>query len=83
MKETDGPFSIVRHPTYLAHTIMFLGVFLISGVIAVAAITFLDLMLINFVIIPLEDRELESRFGDDYKRYMERVTGFFPRITHR
>jgi len=80
---TDGPFSIVRHPTYLAHTIMFLGVFLISGVIAVAVITFLDLVLINFVIIPLEDRELASRFGDDYKRYMERVAGFFPRITHR
>ena len=80
---TSGPFSIVRHPTYLAHTIMFLGVFLKSGIIAVAAITFLDLVLINFVIIPLEDRELESRFGDEYKQYMERVAGFFPRISHR
>ena len=62
---------------------MFLGVFFISGVIAVAVITFLDLVLINFVIIPLEDRELESRFGDEYKQYMARVAGFFPSISHR
>ena len=80
---TGGPFSIVRHPTYLAHTMMFFGIFLMSGVIAVAVITFMDLVLINFVIIPLEDRELASRFGDDYKLYMERVAGFFPRITQR
>jgi len=79
---TEGPFSVVRHPTYLAHTLMFLGVFLITGVIAVAVITFIDFLLISIVIIPLEDRELLSRFGDEYKRYMERVAGFIPRITH-
>jgi protein-S-isoprenylcysteine O-methyltransferase Ste14 len=79
---TEGPFSVVRHPTYLAHTLMFLGVFLITGVIAVAVITFVDFLLINILIIPLEDRELLRRFGDEYKRYMERVAGFIPRITH-
>ena len=76
---TGGPYSIVRHPTYLAHAIMLSGVFLISGVIAVAVLTFLDLVLINLVIIPLEERELISRFGKDYKKYRERVPGFFPR----
>ena len=80
---TGGPFSVVRHPTYLAHTLMFLGVFLSSGVIAVAVITLFDLVLINIVIIPLEDRELLSRFGDEYKHYMQRVAGFFPLISHQ
>ncbi|MDH4231981.1 MAG: isoprenylcysteine carboxylmethyltransferase family protein [Nitrospirota bacterium] len=79
---TRGPFSVVRHPTYLAHTLMFLGVFLLSGVVAVAVITFVDFLLITLVIIPLEDRELLSRFGDKYKQYMEKVAGFIPRITH-
>lgn len=79
---TEGPFSIVRHPTYLAHTLMFSGVFLITGVTAVAVITFADFILITMVIIPLEDRELINRFGDEYKRYKERVPGFIPRITH-
>jgi protein-S-isoprenylcysteine O-methyltransferase Ste14 len=80
---TGGPFSIVRHPTYFAHAVMLFGVFLMSGVIAVAVLIFLDFVLTNVVIIPLEERELLSRFGDDYKRYMERVAGFFPRITRR
>jgi protein-S-isoprenylcysteine O-methyltransferase Ste14 len=80
---TGGPFSVVRHPTYLAHTLMFLGIFLASGVIAVAVITLFDLVLINIVIIPLEDRELLSRFGDEYKHYMQRVAGFFPLISHQ
>jgi len=35
------------------------------------------------VIIPLEDRELLSRFGDEYKHYMQRVAGFFPLISHQ
>jgi protein-S-isoprenylcysteine O-methyltransferase Ste14 len=77
---TRGPFSVVRHPTYLSHTVMLVGVFLISGVIAVAVLTFLDILLINVIIIPLEDRELLSRFGDDYKKYKAKVSGFFPRI---
>ncbi len=80
---TRGPFSIVRHPTYLAHAVMLFGVFLMSGVIAVAVLTFLDLVLINLVIIPLEERELLSRFGDDYKKYKEKVSGFFPRMPRR
>jgi protein-S-isoprenylcysteine O-methyltransferase Ste14 len=77
---TSGPFSVVRHPTYLGHAIMLSGVFLISGVMAVAVLICIDLVLVNLVIIPLEERELLSRFGDDYKKYKERVPGFFPRM---
>lgn len=80
---TRGPFSIVRHPTYLSHTVMLFGIFLIAGVIAAGVLTFLDLVLINIVIIPLEERELLSRFGDDYKKYKEKVPGFFPRMPRR
>jgi protein-S-isoprenylcysteine O-methyltransferase Ste14 len=75
---TSGPFSIIRHPTYLSHTIMFAGVFLITGVIATGIITLLDIIIINTVVIPLEDRELVERFGEEYRRYQERVPAFFP-----
>ena len=75
---TSGPFSVVRHPTYLAHTFMFLGVFFMSGVLAVGIITLIDLLLVTIVIIPLEDRELLHRFGNRYKEYMESVSGYFP-----
>lgn len=75
---TSGPFSVVRHPTYASHTIMFAGVFLISGVIAVGVITLLDIIIINVFVIPLEDRELVERLGDEYKAYKDRVSAFFP-----
>ncbi len=78
---TEGPFSIVRHPTYLAHTIMFLGIFFFTEVLAVGIITFLDIIIINAVVIPLEDRELELRFGEKYEEYKKQVRWrFFPMI---
>jgi protein-S-isoprenylcysteine O-methyltransferase Ste14 len=76
---TNGPFSIVRHPTYLAHTLMFLGIFLITEVLAVGIITLLDVVVINLIVIPLEERELLDRFGKEYKEYTEKVRDrFFP-----
>jgi protein-S-isoprenylcysteine O-methyltransferase Ste14 len=75
---TGGAFSVVRHPTYLSHTLMFAGVFLATGVTAVGFVTLLDFTLVNAVIIPLEERELEIRFGDSYLEYKMRVPRFFP-----
>lgn len=76
---TKGPFSIVRHPTYLAHTLMFSGAFLLTGVTAIALITVLDFITVNTLIIPLEERELLNRFGEIYISYMEKVPSrFFP-----
>jgi len=74
----SGPFSVIRHPTYASHTIMFAGVFLLSGVIALGVITLLDIIIVNFIVIPLEDRELVERFGDEYRQYRKRVPAFFP-----
>lgn len=78
---TEGPFSIVRHPTYLAHTIMFLGIFIFTEVIAVGIITLFDFIIVNGIIIPLEDRELTARFGMEYEEYKKRVRKrFIPKI---
>ncbi|MGO9612142.1 MAG: methyltransferase family protein [Dissulfurispiraceae bacterium] len=77
---TKGAFSVVRHPTYLAHTLMFSGVFLFTGVIAVGLITMLDFLLVRILIIPLEERELLRRFGDEYNQYQKKVPQFFPEM---
>ena len=75
---TTGPFSVIRHPTYLSHTMMYAGVFFITGFIVIGVITLLDIVVINAMVIPLEDRELIGRFGDEYRRYRDRVPAFFP-----
>jgi protein-S-isoprenylcysteine O-methyltransferase Ste14 len=75
---TEGAFSFVRHPTYLAHTIMLSGIFLMTGVIAVGAVTLLDFLLINVIIIPLEEREISARFGEEFQQYKKNVPKIFP-----
>ncbi|HMK61084.1 MAG TPA: isoprenylcysteine carboxylmethyltransferase family protein [Dissulfurispiraceae bacterium] len=74
-----GPFAVIRHPTYLAHTIMFLGVFLYTGSIAVGILTLADFTVVNAVIMPIEERELLQRFGDSYRTYMSKVPRLIPR----
>lgn len=76
---TEGPFRIVRHPTYLAHTVLFLGIFLLTEVLTIAILTVADLIIVGIIIIPLEERELAERFGEDYRSYIEMVRfRFFP-----
>ncbi|MFP7833412.1 hypothetical protein [Marisediminicola sp. LYQ134] len=35
----------------------------------------------NYVIRPLEETDLERRFGDDFRRYRERVRCWVPSFT--
>ncbi len=78
---TSGPFSFVRHPTYLAHTMMFGGVFLLSGVVGAGLVAILDFLIAFFIIIPLEERELLNRFHEEYREYRRKVPRFFPAIS--
>lgn len=78
---TEGPFRVVRHPTYLAHTMLFSGVFLLTEVITVGILTMADFLIVNLIIIPLEEKELSERFGEGYREYCKRVRyRFFPGI---
>jgi len=78
-----GAFAVVRHPTYLAHTMMFSGMFLFTGVTAVGILTLADLIVVNAIIIPLEEKELTLRFGEPYRQYMKRVPRLIPHIPRK
>ena len=75
---TVGPFSVVRHPTYLAHTLIFVAVFLMTGFTGTGVLAVVDFLTSYFLITPLEERELTARFGEDYTGYKRRVPKFFP-----
>jgi protein-S-isoprenylcysteine O-methyltransferase Ste14 len=70
----------IRHPIYLGHLLEILAWSLGSGLlacyvlIAIAAVT-------GVWMIALEDRELESRYGEDYQHYKDNVPAIFPRRT--
>jgi protein-S-isoprenylcysteine O-methyltransferase Ste14 len=76
---TSGPFGVVRHPSYWAHTMIITGTFLITGIVAVGIIVPIDLAIAYFVTTELEDRELTERFGNNYEEYKKKVPKFFPK----
>jgi protein-S-isoprenylcysteine O-methyltransferase Ste14 len=75
---TAPPYSLVRHPSYLGYMLMIAGMTLIWG----NAVT-----LIAWVAIPgyyfvsfYEEAILLEKFGEEYRRYMDKVGAFIPKI---
>lgn len=70
---TSGPFFVIRHPTYLAHSLIFIGVFIWTEFIILGILAILDFLIVNTLVIPFEEKELLRRFGNIYKEYKDRV----------
>jgi protein-S-isoprenylcysteine O-methyltransferase Ste14 len=71
----SGIYAVVRHPQFLAGILLSLALILITqhwliGTIGVVAVV------LNYFIALKADQELIEKFGDGYKRYMDKV----PRI---
>jgi protein-S-isoprenylcysteine O-methyltransferase Ste14 len=79
---TSGIRSRVRHPVYLAHLCGLAGWSIGSGLAVSYAL--LAWTLIGFAImLPMEDAELERRFGTAYGDYRRQVPRLFPRLSGR
>jgi protein-S-isoprenylcysteine O-methyltransferase Ste14 len=78
LKQTEkllapGPYTLSRNPMYLFELAFWFGWALFYGSFAVL-IGFLVLFtLLNFVIVPYEERDLEARFGEAYRQYERTV----------
>jgi protein-S-isoprenylcysteine O-methyltransferase Ste14 len=75
---TSGIRSRVRHPVYLAHLCEMLAWSLGTGLAVCYALTAFA-MLTGTLMIRLEDRELEQRFGEPYRDYRRKVSSILPR----
>jgi protein-S-isoprenylcysteine O-methyltransferase Ste14 len=76
---TTGIRAHVRHPVYLAHLCEMLawsigtGLLVCYGLTAFAVVT-------GAVMIRMEDRELEARFAEEYRRYKKQVPAVLPKL---
>ncbi len=73
-----GAYRYVRHPSYTAGTLIFLGIGLalgnwISAVVMTAAVA-----LIYWFRVSVEERALLSVIGEPYRAYMKRTRRFIP-----
>ena len=77
---TTGPYSVVRHPLYLANYLIALGMSLFSRTWFLPVIVSLATILYYERIAAREEGFLESRFGDAFRRWAARVPAAVPRM---
>jgi protein-S-isoprenylcysteine O-methyltransferase Ste14 len=76
---TSGIRSRVRHPVYLAHLCEMLAWSIGTGLAVCYALTGFAVVT-GAIMIRLEDKELEQRFGEEYRTYRVAVPAVLPRI---
>jgi protein-S-isoprenylcysteine O-methyltransferase Ste14 len=76
---TTGIRARVRHPVYLGHLCEMLAWSLGTGLAVCWALTALAIVT-GAVMLTMEDKELENRFGDQYRQYRSTVPAILPRI---
>lgn len=79
---TEGIYSRIRHPLYLSNGgIGYAFVILHMGFQPVALAFVVALLAFEFLLSRLEDRYLESRFGDEWRKWAAVTPAFIPRLT--
>ena len=76
---TSGIRGRVRHPYSLGHLCELLGWTLGTGLLVLYALAIFAVVT-GAVMITSEERELESRFGQPYRDYKQRVPAILPRL---
>lgn len=69
---TGGPYAFSRHPMYLGELALWLGSAVLYGSPAIL-VGFVVLFAVMRRLAVREDRALEAKFGDAYRRYKARV----------
>jgi len=77
---TTGIRSQVRHPVYLGHLCEMLAWSAGTGLAVCWALTAFAIVT-GAAMIKMEDKELEKRFGQEYRHYRSRVPALLPKIT--
>ncbi len=70
---TDGPFRYTRNPIYLSFGLIYFGATFAFNSLWAFVLLVAVLLVFDRVQIPREERYLERKFGDDYRRYKARV----------
>ncbi len=77
-----GAFRYVRHPLYLASILSYLGL-TVSTASLCSFILLVGIFIFHNYIAGYEEKLLEIKFGEEYKRYKQGTSKWVPRIRTR
>jgi protein-S-isoprenylcysteine O-methyltransferase Ste14 len=78
---TNGVYSLVRNPLYLANCMMYLGVVLFTQSLVLTVIFVLVLLPYYERIIAAEEAFLSDKFGEEYRNWAAATPAFIPKLT--
>lgn len=70
---TAGPFRFTRNPLYLGLALFYAGLALVLGSFWALVLLVPVLAVIRYGVIAREERYLEAKFGEEYRRYRSSV----------
>ncbi len=73
-----GLYRYSRNPIYVANVVVWLGIFLWEGHVALLLLTVMAITVTELVIVLSEEPGLRKRFGSDYEGYCARVPRWLP-----
>ncbi len=73
-----GPYRYIRNPMAVAGLAQGLGIALLHGSPLLIAYVFTGGVLWDTIARPMEERDLEQRFGDAYRAYRHRIRCWLP-----
>jgi len=74
---TDGVFAHTRNPLYVGGSMALCGLALIFDLDWILLLIVPSCVLLHFAVVRREERYLEQKFGDAYRRYQARVPRYF------
>lgn len=74
---TEGVFRFSRNPMYLGFVLLLAGIVMLLGSITPWIVVAVFLFLMEFRFIRVEETMLETRFGDTWSEYKQRVRKWF------
>jgi protein-S-isoprenylcysteine O-methyltransferase Ste14 len=75
----EGIYGILRHPIYLSEILLYLGLIFINTSLAAIGVLIIAIIFFHYT-SRFEEKVLLESFGDDYRKYMQEVPMYFPRI---
>lgn len=76
---SDGVFKYVRHPLYLSSLLVYFGLTVATVSLFSFGLLILIFLFYNFI-ATYEERIMEMKFGDEYRKYKSKTWKWFPKI---